>query len=74
MEEMDYTGGVFGIVEGAVAGSSSRYMDACTYCTSEVAAGIADSDCMPVVVQHLAACLALPADDGCSSCRRGRKT
>lgn len=59
-----------------VVGSSSRHKVACSYYTSaEDIAGAdagADADCIVSFVLHLAACLALPADDGHSSCRLGR--
>lgn len=57
-------------------GSSSRHKVACSYCTSAEDIAGADAgagvDCMVSFVLHLAACLALPADDGRSSCRLGR--
>jgi hypothetical protein len=63
-------------VVGVVVGSSSRHMAACSYYTSAEdiadADGDADADCMVSSFLHLAACLALPADDGHSSCRLGR--
>lgn len=57
-------------------GSSWRHMVACMYCTSAegiaAAAADADADCKASSYSHPAACLALPADDDCSSCRLGR--
>lgn len=60
-------------VEG-VAGRSSRHTAACRKCcTSAVDTGGVDADVDYIVFSflYLAACLALPADDGHSSCRRG---
>lgn len=62
-------------IEEAVEGNNSRYMAACSCCTSaEDIAGVvdADVDCIASFSLHLVACLlALPADDGHSSCRLG---
>jgi hypothetical protein len=60
------------IAEAKVAGSSSRRRVACRYCTSAVDTADADADCRASSYPHLAACLALPADDDRSSCRLGR--
>lgn len=61
-----------GIEEEGATGSNSRHRAACRYCTS--AADTVDADADYIVLfssLYLAACLALPADDGHSSCRRG---
>lgn len=61
-----------GIEEEGATGSSSRHRVACRCCTS--AADTADAGAGYTVLSfslYLAACLALPADDGHSSCRRG---
>jgi hypothetical protein len=77
MASIDVAWAHYGTVVEVVAGSSSRHMVACSYCTfveGTVDVGVdmdADADCMVSVFLHLAACLALPADDGHSSCRLG---
>lgn len=56
---------------GEVVGRSSRRTAACRCCTSAAGTGDGDVGCIVFFFLYLAACLALPADDGHSSCRRG---
>lgn len=81
VEDMAHTGEGeehWDTAEVLVAGSRCFHMVACSCCTS--GEGIADAGCDIAGIGYEAssclrpvACLALPADDGCSSCRLGKE-
>jgi len=73
-EDMAHIGeeeGHFDIEAGEVGGSNSRHTACRCYTSAADIADAGDVDCKASACPHLAAFLALPADDDRSSCRLG---